>query len=88
MGTPVQMELDCPACGRPHVDRDGWEFRPHRRHLCEFCLHEWRPHSFNTVGIEASDRWLEILVLSCVIFGLFLFVAVMFYLINWSPVNG
>lgn len=58
---PERRPLNCPECGKPHVDRDEWATKPHHTHLCEHCGHEWRvePYAF---GIEpvpvpaASDR--------------------------------
>lgn len=34
-------ELRCPRCGRFHVDREEWAWRPHHTHLCEHCDHEF-----------------------------------------------
>lgn len=40
---PMDMVLRCPECGMQHVDREAWEVRPHRTHLCEHCGHHWTP---------------------------------------------
>lgn len=34
-------EIQCPRCGRYHVDREEWAFRAHHVHLCEHCDHEF-----------------------------------------------
>lgn len=57
---PVAAEpriLDCPRCGRRHVDIEEWATRPHKTHLCLFadCGHLWRPEDFPTVGIASPS---------------------------------
>ena len=55
---PEWRVLVCPTCLKPHVDRDGWEARPHRVHLCQNtcdgtsgCGHTWRTADVPTRGV-------------------------------------
>ncbi len=55
---PERKPLNCPECGKPHVDRGEWATKPHHTHLCEHCGHKWRVEPY-TFGVEApaqSDR--------------------------------
>lgn len=49
-------QLTCPKCNRRHIDQreeDGknWAETPHRKHLCHYCGHLWRPFDYNTIGV-------------------------------------
>jgi hypothetical protein len=48
---PIDILLPCPLCYAPHVDEDEWAHRPHRRHLCLQCGHEWQPANVPTRGV-------------------------------------
>lgn len=49
---PKPMFLHCPKCGFLHVDEGEWATKPHRKHQCVKCRHEWKPHAYPTVGIS------------------------------------
>lgn len=53
---PVPMELRCPKCKKPHVDRGEWTTKKHRTHLCEHCGQKWRPYQYPTVGVEHAAK--------------------------------
>lgn len=89
--TGEPMHLDCPACGRLHVDRDGWEHIPHRTHRCEYCGHEWRPFPYATVGIATAweqltslDQWRELAIVAAIIWAFALLAAVLLYFQPWG----
>ncbi len=54
---PVRLHLDCPNCGRPHVDLldpttgIDWETKPHKTHLCLACHELFKPYDYPTVGV-------------------------------------
>lgn len=62
---PIDMILNCPACGLQHIDEpegegddgatikrvDVWTNPPHRSHLCHGCGHIWRPADVPTNGV-------------------------------------
>ena len=50
---PLAVVLFCPVCRAQHVDRNGWESVPHRRHRCHACDHVWLAALVHTVGVEA-----------------------------------
>lgn len=52
---PVDMLLDCPNCGHPHIDDPlgDWTNPPHRSHLCARCGYVWRPADVCTNGVLA-----------------------------------
>jgi predicted RNA-binding Zn-ribbon protein involved in translation (DUF1610 family) len=52
--TPIggTMKLDCPNCGKQHIDKGEWATREHKTHLCEYCGHLWKPFPYPTVGTE------------------------------------
>jgi len=52
----VRTILNCPNCGKAHVDRDEWANKPHKTHLCEFCKHAWKPFDYYTAGINDCDH--------------------------------
>ena len=37
----ISLVINCPHCGKTHVDRGEWEDRPHHTHLCEHCGKEF-----------------------------------------------
>ena len=47
-GAPVAVAMNCPACGKAHVDEGVWAVRSHREHRCVDdaagfgCGHAWR----------------------------------------------
>lgn len=45
------MKLCCPKCGKRHIDKGEWATKPHRTHMCQYCLFLWMPEEFNTVGV-------------------------------------
>lgn len=53
--TPIPMILHCPRCHVQHIDAPnpeiGWDNRPHREHLCQFCGHLWTPSLLHTNGV-------------------------------------
>ena len=51
---PIDMILQCPACGLQHIDApsEGWDNPPHRSHLCHGCGSIWRPADVATNGVE------------------------------------
>ncbi len=49
---PVPLVLNCPRCHRQHIDEGEWATKPHRKHLCAKCEHEWRPANIYTVGVK------------------------------------
>lgn len=56
--TPIDMILNCPACGLQHIDAPDertpdWKNEPHRSHLCHGCGHIWRPADVPTNGVAA-----------------------------------
>ena len=53
--TPEPCDLECPGCGRIHLDQGEWRYKPHRTHACAGCGHEWRPSSHCTVGVDAME---------------------------------
>lgn len=52
---PVDMILYCPECGTQHIDKPdpsmNWLNPPHRKHLCLYCGHLWKPSYMNTNGV-------------------------------------
>lgn len=51
---PVQ--IFCPMCRQRHIDGPentgkNWAEIPHRKHLCHYCGHLWRPYNYNTIGV-------------------------------------
>ena len=52
---PINMLLQCPMCGMPHVDAPeptrGWTNPPHKSHLCHGCGCIWRPADVPTNGV-------------------------------------
>lgn len=49
---PVPMLLWCPECGERHIDKDGFELKPHHTHACQHCGHVWRPAIEATCGVQ------------------------------------
>lgn len=47
----LKIEIYCPKCNEQHIDKNEWETKQHKTHLCEYCGNEWRPFDFPTVGI-------------------------------------
>lgn len=47
----LKIEIYCSKCNGQHIDKDEWETKQHKTHLCEYCGNEWRPFDFPTVGI-------------------------------------
>ena len=37
MQAPKHQVLDCPHCGKYHVDQNRWSMVNHHRHLCQNC---------------------------------------------------
>lgn len=67
LGVPMPMHLNCPACGKEHVDKDessttigmtpgqDWTKRLHKTHRCHHCGQEWRPVELcHTVGVRQT----------------------------------
>ena len=62
---PIDMILNCPACGMQHIDKADpypelrdirvppWTNPPHRSHLCHGCGFIWRPADVPTNGVES-----------------------------------
>lgn len=54
---PVPLALNCPTCGKEHVDSVDrvtgidWATRPHKTHLCLHCGALFKPHDHATVGV-------------------------------------
>lgn len=48
----IKLVIFCPKCNTQHIDRNEWETKLHKTHLCENCGNEWRPFDFPTIGIE------------------------------------
>lgn len=46
----LKIEINCPKCNKQHIDKDEWETKSHKTHLCEYCGNEWRPFDFATCG--------------------------------------
>lgn len=54
---PVPMVLYCPA-GHQHIDKDGWDKRPHKTHLCtEIVDHKAVGQGFATEPIRCGLEW-------------------------------
>ena len=49
---PIPMLLQCPMCGKRHVDRGEFATKPHHTHACQKCGHVWRPTIVHTVGVR------------------------------------
>lgn len=49
---PVPMLLQCPQCGKRHVDAGLFALKPHHTHACQHCGHVWRPAKVHTVGVR------------------------------------
>jgi len=47
----LKMNIVCPKCKVQHIDEGIWATRLHKKHQCQSCGKEWRPHPFNTFGI-------------------------------------
>lgn len=71
---PVPLAIDCPACGKEHVDTVDpvtgidWATRSHKTHLCLHCGVLFKPYDHATVGIALTrteaeqavlDAWAE-----------------------------
>ena len=52
---PIRLVIQCPKCGVPHIDRDEWRTRLHKKHLCEGCTHVWQPALEYTVGVQTLE---------------------------------
>lgn len=49
---PIPMLLNCPVCGKRHVDVEKFAIHPHHTHACQFCGTTWRPAIVDTVGVK------------------------------------
>lgn len=58
--SPIKLLLDCPNCKQRHVDEGEWAIKPHIKHRCQFCGHEWRPDYRYTVGVASIEEYLGI----------------------------
>lgn len=47
----IPMLLNCPACGKPHIDHGEWATKKHKTHLCLYCAQKWQPSLRATVGV-------------------------------------
>lgn len=64
---PIDMVINCPACGAQHVDKPDvgrrWLNPPHRSHLCHACGSIFRTANVPTNGVACvssrgeSDTW-------------------------------
>jgi len=50
--SPVPMLLNCPTCGRRHIDEAEFADKVHHTHACQFCGMVWRPALVATVGVK------------------------------------
>jgi hypothetical protein len=53
---PEPMVLFCPVCKTQYPDTEDWATKPHRKHLCLWCGHIWKPHEHATVGIAVPNK--------------------------------
>lgn len=49
---PMLMRLNCPACGKLHIDEGVFEEKRHHTHACQHCGMVWRPAVDHTRGVE------------------------------------
>lgn len=62
---PTPKVLWCPNCHVQHIDAGEWTTRPHKTHLCQHCMHLWRPFEYPTVGVlevapPKRDYWKDL----------------------------
>lgn len=51
IGPDQKKVVFCPSCGRQHIDEGKWAVRPHKTHQCQFCMNEWDPFPYRTIGV-------------------------------------
>lgn len=49
---PVPIIINCPECGKRHVDTGKFATAPHHTHACQYCGMTWRPAVVCTVGVQ------------------------------------
>ncbi len=48
----IPMRLNCPECGKLHIDEGEFATKPHHTHACQECGHVWRPAVIPTTGVR------------------------------------
>lgn len=43
LSQPIPIRLNCPSCGKLHVDDGEFATKPHHTHSCQDCGMTWRP---------------------------------------------
>lgn len=49
---PIPVLLNCPQCGKRHVDEGEFATKEHHTHVCQHCGMVWRPALVPTVGVQ------------------------------------
>lgn len=55
----IPMRLNCPSCGKLHLDVGEFATKPHHTHACQECGLVWRPAMVATVGVRFLPGFLN-----------------------------
>lgn len=55
LAAPIKVTVNCPRCGKRHVDKPPWDKINHRKHRCEHCGREWRVADVATVAVDQLE---------------------------------
>ena len=56
---PIPARLQCPSCGKLHIDKGEFATKPHHTHACQFCGMTWRPAVVHTIGVQFLPGFLD-----------------------------
>lgn len=48
----VDIRINCPTCGKLHIDEGEFATKPHHTHACQGCGLPWRPSVVYTRGVQ------------------------------------